>query len=43
MASDFPERELSDGRLLMVLPLTFARGRLVVFPRRDFFAWDDGW
>lgn len=34
-------RELPDGRLLCVVPLTFGRARLTVGRGLDFY--DDGW
>lgn len=34
-------RQLPDGRLLFVIPLTFGRARLTV--GRDDLTYDDGW
>jgi ATP phosphoribosyltransferase len=37
------ERQLSDGRVLAVIPLTFGRARLVVARGPGWMLYDDGW
>jgi hypothetical protein len=37
----YPERRLADGRLLLVVPLTFGRARLVI--GRDRWIYEDGY
>lgn len=39
----FPRRELPDGRMLAVIPLTLGRARLVLTPSATAFRYDDGW
>lgn len=39
--SNYGERTLPDGRILIVNPLTFGRARLTV--GRDYLGYDDGW
>jgi hypothetical protein len=39
--TDYPERQLPDGRWLFVFPLTFGRARLVV--GRSRWVYDDGY
>lgn len=34
-------KDLADGRILMVVPLTFGRARLTVGPDENVY--DDGW
>jgi hypothetical protein len=41
MPLHFPERELPDGRVAFVFPLTFGRARLVV--GRSRLVYDDAW
>lgn len=37
------ERLLPDGRRVAVMPLTFARGRIVIGRASDPLGYDDGW
>lgn len=40
--NELASRALGDGRILIVLPLTFGRARLHIGPENEPF-FDDGW
>jgi hypothetical protein len=37
------QKELSDGRVLEIMPLTFGRARIIILPERDSVEVLDGW
>jgi hypothetical protein len=38
---DYPHRTIEDGRIVSVIPLTFARARVCI--GRDMTGYDNGW
>lgn len=39
----YATRELHDGRIVDVVPLTFGRARLIISTHREAVTWVDGW